>query len=324
MEFISKDAPIGSARHEPSMISTLHDLVGPLGEAEFLRRFRDRTVAFTPCSGPNRFEHLLGWVELNHLIESGHYPIERLSVLRDSFPLPTSLYLKQGQVDPAAFSSLMKEGAALIFSRLHEYVPRLWKLCRRLAEQTGEQVTAEAIVTTGKTGALSLPCKPEDICALQIAGSERSQLCDPPVVDPVKGMALQGPRQAPPVFDEVLRAGDFLFVPAGCLRRSEPLSERSLQVCILFEPPWGEDVVTSLADRLAVDATYRQPLTRHVDACALAAHEAALKACLIDQVQAWSLEGFLAERAAERSKAGAIHIEGSENGEAVSVGSSIS
>ena len=170
------------------MISTLQDLVAPLTEAEFLTHFRDRTVAFVPTSGPHRFETLLDWDELNHLIESAHYPIERLSVLRDSFSVVTSFYLNEGRVDPAAFSSLMDKGASLIFSRLDEYVPRLWRLCHQIAEQTGEQVTAEAVVTSGKGGALPQHYNTEDICVLQIAGSKRWQLFGPPVVNPVKSM----------------------------------------------------------------------------------------------------------------------------------------
>ena len=81
-------------------------------------------------------------------------------------------------------------------------------------------------------------------------------------------------------------------------------------MCIVFEPPYGRDVVNSLASQLAADETFKQPLTRYADASALAAHEAALKARLIDQVQAWSLAGFLAERAAARSNARLINIEG--------------
>ena len=81
---------------------------------------------------------------------------------------------------------------------------------------------------------------------------------------------------------------------------------------ILFEPPCGRDVVTSLVSRLAADDTFNQPLTRYADASALAAHEAALKARLVDQVHAWSLADFLAERAAARSKGGGISIQGTQ------------
>jgi len=81
-----------------------------------------------------------------------------------------------------------------------------------IAEQTGEQVTAEAIVTSGKGSALPQHYKTEDICVLQIAGSKRWQLCGPAVVNPVKSMLDQPTPQSAPFFDEVLRAGDFLFL----------------------------------------------------------------------------------------------------------------
>lgn len=311
MVFISKGKPISptTVSRKLNMISTLQDLVAPLSEAEFLTHLRDRTVAFIPTSGPHRFEILLDWDELNHLIESMHYPIERLSVLRDSFSDVTSFYLKDGRVDPVALSSLIDQGADLIFGRLDEYVPRLWRLCHQIAEQTGEQITAEAIITSGKGVAFPLQYNKDDVCVLQIAGSKRWQLCGPTVVNPVKSMLDQPAPQSAPFFDEVLRAGDFLFLPAGYWHRCENGQGRSLHVCIVFEPPYGRDVVSSLASQLAADETFKQPLTRYADASALSAHEAALKTRLIDQVQLWSLAGFLAERAA-RSKAGRIHIEG--------------
>jgi hypothetical protein len=290
------------------MITTLRDLVAPLTDAEFLTHLRDRTVAFIPSSETNRFGILLDWDELNHLIESAYYPIERLSVLRDSFSVVTSFYLKDGRVDPGALSSLMDQGANLIFDRLDEYIPRLSRLCHQIAEQTGEQVTAEAIVTSGHNP-LPQHYNSEDVCVLQLAGSKRWQLFGPPVVNPVKGMLDPAPQSAP-LFDETVRAGDFLFLPAGYWHRCENGSGRSLQVGIVFEPPYGRDVITSLASQLAADETFKQPLTRYADASALAEREAALKARLINQVRVWSLAGFLADRAVVHSKTGGIHLDG--------------
>ena len=62
------------------MISTLQDLIAPLTEAEFLTHLRERTVAFVRTSEPHRFETLLDWDDLNHLVQSGVYPIEELRV----------------------------------------------------------------------------------------------------------------------------------------------------------------------------------------------------------------------------------------------------
>jgi len=291
------------------MISTFQDLIAPLAEAEFLTHIRERTAAFVHTSEPHRFESLLDWDDLNYLIQNGVYPIEKLRV-RESIPIPTSFYVNQGQLDSSAFSSLMNRGADLILNRLDKYVPRLCRLCHQLAEHTGEQVTAEAIVTSGKEDARQ-HVKTEDICVLQIAGSKRWELYGPPTVSPLNDMSAAP--QSAPLFDEVLSTGDFLFVPAGCWRRCENGPGRSLHVNIVLEPPCGRDVVTWLTSQLIADETFTAPLIGYTDPSALASHEAALKACLIERVQAWSLAGFLAERATARSKEVVIRIQGTQN-----------
>src|SRR5262249_6053463 len=213
------------------MISTLQDLIAPLTEAEFLTHVRERTVAFVRTSEPNRFESLLDWDDLNYLIQNEVYPIEELRV-RESIPIPTSFYINRGRLDSSAFSSLMNRGADLILNRLDKYVPRLSRLCQQLAEQTGEQVTAEAIVTSGNKDARQLD-KTKDICVLQIAGSKRWELCGAPIVSPLNDMSAPPTPQSAPFFDEVLNTGDFLFVPAGCWRRCENGPGRSLDVHIV-------------------------------------------------------------------------------------------
>jgi hypothetical protein len=292
------------------MISTLKNLVAPLSEAEFLKHLCDRTVAFVPGADPHRFESLLQWRELDFLITSHHYPVERLSVLRESFSVLTSFYLKDGRFDPAAISSLIDQGANLIFGRLDQYVPSLWRLCHHIAEQTGELITAEATVTSGEGSTLPLHYNKEDICTLQMAGSKRWKLCGSPGINPVQSALIYPGPQSTPFFDEVIQAGDLLFVPAGYWHRSENRSGRSLHVSILFDAPYGRDVVASLASQLAADEMFKQPLTRFADPGALAVHECELKTRLIARIHEWSLTGFLAERAATRARMAGIHLEG--------------
>src|SRR5262249_28811858 len=107
--------------------------------------------------------------------------------------------------------------------------------------------------------------------------------------------------------------GDFLFVPVGCWRRCDNGLGRSLEVQIALEPPCGRDVVTWLTSQLTADETFTAPLIGYTDPSALASHEPALKARLIEHVQAWSLAGFLAERATARSKEVVIRVQGVQN-----------
>ena len=67
--------------------------------------------------------------------------------------------------------------------------------------------------------------------------------------------------------------------------------------------------MANLVSQLLSDEIFRRPLTRHSNQETLAAHEAALKARLVDAIQAISSTKFLTERAASRPIDG-IHLEG--------------
>ena len=133
-----------------------------------------------PGCGSRRFETLLNWETLNHLLDSATLPLSALRVLRELIPIPTNIYVRQGRVDVAALSKLLDQGVSLIFNKLDEHVPALRALCKNLARNTLEPVNAAAIVTSGRGGALECHYDPEDLIILQIAGTKRWQVFNSP------------------------------------------------------------------------------------------------------------------------------------------------
>jgi ribosomal protein L16 Arg81 hydroxylase len=294
------------------MISDLKSLVHPLGETEFLTLLRERRLTYLPGHRPRGFETLLNWDTLNHLLDSATLPLNSLRVMRESISLPTNFYLKHGRVDPAALSKVLDQGISLAFNQLDEHVPALRALCKNLERKTSERVNAAAIMTSGRGGALKHHYDPEDLVILQIVGTKRWQVFDSPVVNPVKDLVKSPPEHLTPVFDQVLRRGDFLFLPAGYWHHCENGPHRSLHVGILFVPPNGRNLMKALVSELSSDETFRRPLTRHSSSETVAEQETALKARLVDAIQALSLDRFLRERAALHSIEG-IRLEGRAN-----------
>ena len=281
------------------MISDLKSLVDPLGQTEFLTQLRERKLTFLPGCGSRRFETLLNWEILNYLLDSATLPLVALRVLRESVSIPTNIYVKQGRVDPTALSKLLDQGVSLIFNLLDEHVPALRTLCKNLARETLEQISTAAVVTSGRGGALECHYDLEDLIILQIAGTKRWQVFSSPTVNPVPGIAARSP-EGPPIFNQVLQPGDLLFLPARYWHHCENGPHRSLHVSILFAPLNGRHLMTELVSQLSSDETFSRPLTRHSNPEVLAEHEAALKVCLVEAIQAISLERFLTERAASR------------------------
>lgn len=276
-------------------ISSLQDLVAPLSEGEFLTLLRRRKLTYLRSSGANRFETLLNWETLNRLIESGTYPCERLRVTRERALVPATFYSEGNKLDPARLWRLLDHGASLIFESLDEHVPNLGKLSQSIKVRIPERIWTGAITTTGRSGALKLHYDPQDLIILQIEGTKRWQIYDSPVINPVRGMPEQAPSQNVLVFDELLRPGDCLFLPAGYWHQCENSSDRSLHVGIFVLPLSAAHVVLALAKRLLSEEPSRQPLTRCDDAPELRATEATLKADLIEKIGQLSLAELLAE-----------------------------
>jgi ribosomal protein L16 Arg81 hydroxylase len=132
---------------------------------------------------------------------------------------------------------------------------------------------------------------------LQVEGRKRWKIFGPPVVNPVVDMKS---KVAPPpeetlLFDEVLEAGDFLFLPAGNWHRCENQSSRSLHLGIFFQPPNGLDVIKSLTAKLLSEDEMRVPLTRIDAAANLSAFEQDIKARAIARIGQLDIKNFFSD-----------------------------
>jgi hypothetical protein len=278
---------------------SLGALIAPLTEEQFLELLRKREFAFTRGGEADRFTSLVNWETLNQLLESGAYPLSSLHVLREGSPLFAALYTTKGKIDIPSLSRHLDAGLSLVFNGLEDFVPRLKRLCERIERRVGDEVTAGAIVTSGSGGAFKIHFDPEDLLILQISGQKRWLVYDKPVLNPTRPMPASVAAGVP-VFDEVLTPGDWMLLPAGHWHRCENGPGRSLHAGIFINPATGLDLIKGWTTGLAADEVLRRPLTRIVDTTALAAHEAALKARLIEWVGQISVTDFLSRASAAR------------------------
>ena len=236
-------------------------------EAQFLADLLARRLFVHRGEAADRFGGLLSWEQLRCVLASGVIPRGKLRVTQGRRTVSPLVYSDEGRPSLPRLDLLMKHGASLVVTRLADCVPAVAELTGYLTGLTGERVSAGAIVTTGSGGALPPHFDAKDIVILQVEGSKHWKIWEAHVCNPVMGMDTNRP---PPdgqrlVFDDELRPGDLLFLPAGCWHQCENGSGRSLHLGIFLEPLTALHALLALVDRLREDKAFRLPLTRAGD-----------------------------------------------------------
>jgi ribosomal protein L16 Arg81 hydroxylase len=283
--------------------STLEELVAPLSEAEFLSLLRDRKLTLLRGADADRYTGLLNWKQLRGMLERGEYPSDvfHLRLSRDSVTVPHDRWFSKNPaggstVDVAKVEAYLAEGFNLCITSIDGSAPHLTALCNDIRARSFEQIKIGVIVTTGKFGAFKLHYDPEDLIILQVEGRKRWKIYGPAVSNPVIGLPLQEPPpEQEPIFDEMLRPGDFLFVPGGNWHRCENGPGRSLHLGFFFQPPTGWHFIKATMSDLVADETFRKPLTRLAGGAELAAMETDFKRRAIEAINRLELAPYFAE-----------------------------
>jgi hypothetical protein len=227
------------------MISSLEDLVAPLTEAEYLEILRAGKLTLRRGLAANRFTPLLDWATLWKVIESDVVPLKKLLVTRKAHDVPAIFYRDQGKLNAATLASLIPQGISLIVRSVDTHVPTLQALCANIQARIGKKINVSAVMTTGDGGALPMHYDVPDVVVVQVEGSKRWRIYDQPVANPVKGMPPR-PKPSGVIFDEVLRPGDFLCLPAGYWHHCDNGSKLSLHLAVQFKPPTASDGTQAL------------------------------------------------------------------------------
>ena len=279
------------------MIASFAELVAPLTTAEFLALLQRRKLMFRRNEGANRFADLLSWTKLRNILVNREFALDNLRVQRESVPIQRLFYSDNKKIDLPKIDLLMTGNTSLIVAPVDPYEPVLTALCDDIRSHTLDNITIGAIVTAGAGGAFIRHFDNEDLIILKIEGTKRWQIYDPTVRNPAKGMPKTPPPAGAPVFDDLLRPGDFLFLPAGHWHRCENGPEKSLHLGIFFDPIVAWQPINDLVRDMLSEELFRLPLTRFDHASDLASIEARVKSRLVEKISALSFGEAIAAQA---------------------------
>ena len=244
------------------------------GKNAFRRRLPDGFAA-----------ELFGWPRLNAAIAEHRLAPPRLRLEMAGKDASRGVFherrTRRGRVlqdlDPAALTQRLRQGATLILDAAHELSPPLQSLCAGLGAEFLASAQANLYACWGTTQGFDIHWDDHDVFVVQVEGRKRWALY---------GITREAPshrdhhrlhrKPATPVEEFVLEPGELLYLPRGYWHAAVGLGEPTLHLTIGLTRKTGADFLHWLANHAVVHAEARTDLPLERDDAVLADHLARL------------------------------------------------
>ena len=262
-------------------------VIAPLTRDQFFADYWNKS--FLAAKGAaGRFTGLLGWDELNSILEQHRLSPPRFRLTHEGRAIEPFRYMSPGaggalQLNSGKLAACLSGGATLVLDCVEELAPRVRKLAAsfRDALHAGNYVNLYA--GWHSQNGLDLHWDSQEIMVLQLSGKKRWQIYQPTRTDPLPDDMEAPPRPSgPPIWDGMLEDGDMLYIPRGWWHVAFPVGEPSLHLTVATTPPHGMDLLQWLIGRLRRHEAVRADLPRLDDPRGQKAYLKALRPLLAD------------------------------------------
>jgi ribosomal protein L16 Arg81 hydroxylase len=276
------------------------EVIAPLTREQFLADYWSKS--FLVAKGKaGRFSGLLGWDELNTILEQHRLHPPRFRLTYDGRNLETFRYTTPSaggmpRLNSGKLAACLSAGATLVLDCVEEMAPRVQQLSTSFREALHASTHVNLYAGWHGQKGLDLHFDTQDIMVLQASGRKRWQ-----VYRPTRVNVLPDDEEAPPkpvdspVWDGMLEDGDMLYIPRGWWHVAFPLGEPSLHLTLATEPPLGTHLLSWLVAKLRSHAIVRGEVPWLNDAEGRAAYLDALRPLLCEALTDDAISEFRQE-----------------------------
>jgi len=222
-------------------MTEFESVVSPLGAGVFLKDYWLKTLVHIPGQ-PGRFTDLLGWDELNAILEQHRLTPPRLKLYRDGQPIDPAHYLTPAmfgvpRLDAGGLATALAQGASLILDDVQELAPRVRALMTGFQEALHTDAFANLYAGWHRQKAFHVHWDAQEAMVLQLCGRKHWKVYGPTRLHPLKNdIEAPPPPSAPPAWEGILADGDALYIPRGWWHEAFPLDEPSLHLTVSLTP----------------------------------------------------------------------------------------
>jgi ribosomal protein L16 Arg81 hydroxylase len=237
-------------------------VIAPLTRDQFLMDYW--TKSFLVAKGtPGRFSDLLGWDELNAILEQHRLHPPRFRLTHEGRNIDPFRYASPSaggipRLNSGKLAACLSAGATLVLDCVEEMAPRVRQLASSFRDALHASTHVNLYAGWHSQKGLDLHFDTQEVMVLQVAGRKRWQIYRPTRLNPLPDDEEAAPRPTdPPVWDGMLEDGDMLYIPRGWWHVAFPVGEPSLHLTLATEPPLGTHLLAWLMGKLRLHEVVR-------------------------------------------------------------------
>jgi ribosomal protein L16 Arg81 hydroxylase len=260
-------------------------VIAPLTRDQFLGDYWNKSFLVSKGKA-GRFAGLLGWDELNTILEQHRLYPPRFRLTREGRNIETFRYTTPSaggipRLNAGKLAACLSAGATIVLDGVEEMASGVRDLVSSFRDALHASAHVNLYAGWHSQKGLDLHFDCQEIMVLQVSGRKRWQVYRPTRVNPLPDDEEPAPKPvAPPVWDGMLEDGDMLYIPRGWWHVAFPVGEPSLHLTVATEPPLGVHLLKWLMARLQRHDAVRAEVPRLDDAKGQAAYLAALRPLL--------------------------------------------
>lgn len=235
-------------------MNTLQDLLGSHHLSDFLSHYWAQQAIYI-TGDYLRFQPLFSWEHLNDLLNYQTFRESDLRFSRDGESL------RAGD-NPSLWRSHLQEGATLVLNGVHNRVPALKHLAASLRQELGYRCHINLYSSPAQQQGFDCHYDTHDVFILQIEGEKEwfiyPETLPYPTADQPSADRL--PPEGLPYLQQMLSAGDLLYIPRGHWHYAIARDTASLHLTIGIHTATGLDWVNWLQQQLKDQSHWRQGL----------------------------------------------------------------
>ncbi|PEG38609.1 cupin [Mycolicibacterium agri] len=242
----------------------------------FATRYWGTRPLLSPASAlPRDFGDLLSPETVDELIAERGVRAPFIRLAKEGDVLAKDCYLGPAgfgaempdQIDSGKVVTQFASGATIVLQGLHRLWPPLIDFARRMVDDLGHPVQANAYITPPTNRGFDPHYDVHDVFVLQVSGQKRWIVHAPVHHHPLPSQpwtqhrgAIAARATEEPVIDTVLSEGDALYLPRGWVHSAQALDTTSIHLTIGVSPLTGVDVARAVVDQFSADEAFRKSL----------------------------------------------------------------